>query len=89
MNIADLKDILIDVSKLPVLDIFILCAIIIGWIVGWICLIVDTIVSLIKCKNCSWRKDCEFIIFSEYCPKRHCLNEEERKQLREKIKELD
>ncbi len=39
---------------------------------------VVSIVSLIKCKNCDWRKHCEFLIFSEHCPKRHCLNEEER-----------
>lgn len=89
MNIAALKDILIDVSKLPIIDIIILCTIIIVWIVGWICLIADTIASLIECKNCSRRKNCEFLIFSEHCPKRHCMNEKERKILQEKINELD
>lgn len=78
MNIAALKDILIDVSKLPIIDIIILCTIIIVWIVGWICLIVDVVISLIECKNCSRRKSCEFLIFSEYCPKRYCMSEEER-----------
>lgn len=70
-------------------EIFVILTYIAMQIVGWICLIADTIASLIECKNCSRRKNCEYLIFSEHCPKRHCLNEEERKQLREKIKELD
>lgn len=89
MNIADLKDILIDVSKLPIIDIIILCTIIIVWIVGWIYTIVETVSELIECMMCSRRKECEFLIFSEHCPKRHYLNEEERRKLREKIRELD
>lgn len=70
-------------------EILIILAYIVMQVVGWIWLVVDTIASLIECKNCSRRKNCEFLIFSEHCPKRHCLNEEERKQLREKIKELN
>lgn len=89
MNIAALKDILNDVNKLPIIDIIILCTIIIIWIVGWICLIADTIASLIECKNCSRRINCEFSIFSEHCPKRYCMSAEEREEFREKINELE
>lgn len=70
-------------------EILIILAYIVIQVVGWIWLVVDMVCSLIECKNCSQRKNCEFIIFSEHCLKRFCLNEEERKQLREKIKELD
>ncbi len=63
------------------LEIFVICLFAISWLVGWICLIADAIASLIECKNCSRRKNCEFIIFSENCPKRYCMSEEERKQL--------
>lgn len=89
MNLAALKDILNVVNKLPIIDIIILCTIIIAWIVGWIYTIVDTVISLIECKKCVWRKSCEFLIFSEHCQKRYCMSEEERKLFREKIKELD
>lgn len=89
MNMAALKDILIDVSKLPIIDIIILCTTIIVWIVGWICLIVDVVISLIECCKCNRRKRCKFLIFSEHCQKRYCMSEEERKLFREKIKELD
>lgn len=89
MNISDLKDILIDVSKLPIIVIIILCTIIIVWVVGWIYTIVEVIIELIECMMCDRRNNCELLIFSEHCPKRHCLNEEKRRQLREKINELD
>lgn len=69
--------------------IFIIISYIVMQINGWIWLAIDIVSSLIECKNCSRRKSCEFFIFSEHCPKRYCMSEEERKQLREKIKELD
>ncbi len=70
-------------------EIFIILAYIVMQIIGWIWLVIYTASSLIECKNCSRRKNCEFLIFSEYCPKRHCLNDEERSLLREKINELE
>ena len=70
-------------------EIFVILTYIAMQIVGWICLIADTLASLIECKKCVRRKNCEFLIFSEYCPKRYCMSEEEREELREKIKELD
>lgn len=74
---------------LSVWEIFVIFIYMAMQLVGWICLIADTITSLIECIKCSRRKTCEYLIFSEHCPKRHCLNEEERRQLRKKIKELD
>lgn len=70
-------------------EIFIILAYMIMQVVGWIWLAIDTVSSLIECKKCVRRKNCEFLIFSEYCPKRYCMSEEEREELREKIKELD
>lgn len=70
-------------------EIFIILAYMIMQVVGWIWLAIDTVGSLIECKKCVRRKSCEFLIFSEYCPKRYCMSEEEREELREKIKELD
>lgn len=70
-------------------EMLIILAYIVIQVVGWIWLVVDMVCSLIECKNCSRRKNCEFIIFSEHCLKRFCLNEEERKLVREKIKELE
>ena len=48
-------------------EILIILAYIVIQVVSWIWLVVDMICSLIECKNCSRRKNCEFIIFSEYC----------------------
>lgn len=70
-------------------EILIILAYMIMQVVGWICLVIDTVGTLIECKKCVRRKNCEFLIFSEYCPKRYCMSEEEREELREKIKELD
>ena len=70
-------------------EIFIILAYMIMQVVGWIWLAIDTVSSLIECKKCVRRKNCEFLIFSEYCPKRYCMSEEEREELREKIKESD
>lgn len=70
-------------------EILIIFAYMIMQVVGWIWLAIDTVSSLIECKKCVRRKNCEFLIFSEYCPKRYCMSEEEREELREKIKELD
>jgi hypothetical protein len=70
-------------------EILIILAYMIMQVVGWIWLAIDTVSSLIECKKCVRRKNCEFLIFSEYCPKRYCMSEEEREELREKIKELD
>ena len=89
MSITALKEILNNVNKLPIINIIILCTIIIVWIVGWICLIIDVVISLIECHKCCRRKRCEFLIFSEHCPKRYCMSEEEKEEFREKINELD
>lgn len=76
-------------SKLPVIDIIILCTMITVWLVGWVCIIINAVISLIECHKCIWRKQCGFLIFSEHCPKRYCLNEKEREEFRKKIKEQD
>lgn len=89
MSITALKEILNNINKLPIINIIILCTIIIVWIVGWICLIIDVVISLIECLKCCRRKQCEFLIFSEHCPKRYCMSEEEKEEFREKINELD
>lgn len=70
-------------------EILIILAYMIMQVVGWIWLAIDTVSSLIECKKCVRRKNCEFLIFFEYCPKRYCMSEEEREELREKIKELE
>lgn len=70
-------------------EILIILAYIVIQIVGWIWLVIYTVSSLVDCKNCSWRKNCESIIFSVHCSKRYCMSEEERRAVREKIKELD
>lgn len=89
MSMIVLKEILNNVNKLHIIGIIILCTIIIVWIVGWICLIIDDVISLIECHKCCRRKQSEFLIFSEYCPKRYCMSEEEREEFRKKINELD
>ena len=70
-------------------EILIILAYMIMQVVGWIWLAIDTISSLIECKKCVRRKSCEFLIFSEHCPKRYCMSEEEREEVRKKINELD
>ena len=50
-------------------EILIILAYMIMQVVGWIWLAIDTVSSLIECKKCVRRKNCEFLIFSEYCPK--------------------
>lgn len=70
-------------------EIFLILTYMIMQVVGWICLVIDTVGSLIACKKCVRRKNCEFLIFSEHCPKWDFMSEEEREELREKIKELN
>lgn len=70
-------------------EVFIIIAYIVMQIIGWIHLVVDAVNSLIECKKCVRRESCEFLIFSEHCLKRHCMNEEEREAVWEKINELD
>ncbi len=72
-----------------ILEIFIIIVYIAIQIIGWIFLIINLINSLVECKNCDCRKNCEFLIFSEHCPKRYCMDENEKKELRKMIKELD